>query len=682
MTENKEIIMKKLKKFMVMTMAGVMLASAVALGGCSGKSNKRPKDMGQWTVESPDGSIKSAVVMDADGKLSYSVTKNGTAVVEKSALGFDIAEDDLRLLTVENSSSRRVTGEYENITGKHAEVSYDCNETTITFKAWEFYLDVIMRAYDDGYAYRYNIRAIDGSSGTMTVLAENSEFALPKSAQLWTQPYKTSAAWGREGEFFAYENAYVYKNVSGLGGSTLAMPLLYKVGDGDLYSLVTESDLIGSGFYGSFLKEQESNYGTGILQTVHTPAGITKNDNKVAYPFTSPWRLGSVGTLATVVESEMHEKVYDDVTPWRPDNYDELSDDEKKIYDYEWVEPGVSTFNWLRYPGVENQKDYELHREYLDLAVAMGWKYHILDGNWDNDLENPTQKAAFLDFMDYAKQKGVKVIVWCDAYKTFGKGKKELLVETLDRYQSWGVAGIKIDFFSGETVENPPHQSEDIGAIEWYETIYQECAKRQMVVNAHGSNKPTGERRKYPNVINREGIYGNEFDTVDSTVTVNHMFTRNLLGAADFTPCVKPRNRGLTVGHQMALAVLFESGIPSMGDYASEYYDETVNSYYKALPAKHDETLFLGGEPDMYYCAAIKSGEEWFVACINAVVPSSVPLDFSFLGAGEYTADVWTDVDGNNMAVTKTQKTVTNATKETVEIGRNCGFIYHIYKQA
>lgn len=674
--------MKKLKKFMVMTMAGVMLASAVALGGCSGKSNKRPKDMGNWAVTSPDGSITSTVVMDADGKLSYSVTKDGTAVVEKSALGFTIAEDDLRLLTVENSSSRRVTGEYENITGKHAEVSYDCNETTITFKAWEFYLDVIMRAYDDGYAYRYNIRAIDGSSGTMTVLAENSEFALPKSARLWTQPYKTSAAWGREGEFFAYENAYVYKNVAGLGGSTLAMPLLYKVGNADLYSLVTESDLIGSGFYGSFLKEQEKNYGTGILQTVHTPAGITKNDNKVAYPFTSPWRLGSVGTLATVVESEMHEKVYDDVTPWRPDNYDELSDDEKKIYDYEWVEPGVSTFNWLRYPGVENQKDYELHREYLDLAVAMGWKYHILDGNWDNDLENPTQKAAFLDFMDYAKQKGVKVIVWCDAYKTFGKGKKELLVETLDRYKSYGAAGIKIDFFSGETVENPPHQGEDIGAIEWYETIYQECAKRQMVVNAHGSNKPTGERRRYPNVINREGIYGNEFDTVDSTVTVNHMFTRNLLGAADFTPCVKPRNRGLTVAHQMALAALFESGIPSMGDYASEYYDETVNSYYKALPAKHDETIFLGGEPDMYYCAAIKSGDDWFVAGINSVMSSTVALDFSFLGAGEYTADFWTDSGESNTAVSKTQKTVTNATKETVEIGRNGGFVYHIYKQA
>ena len=669
--------MNKFKKIIMTALCGAICMSAIAFVGCSESTTN---NMGEWIVKSPDGSITSSVVMDADGKLSYSVTKDGTAVVRKSALGFTIAEDDLRLLTVEKAESRRVSGEYENITGKHATVSYDCNETTITFKAWEFYLDVIMRAYDDGYAYRYNIRAIDGSSGTMTVLAENSEFALPNNAQLWTQPYKTSAAWGREGEFFAYENAYVYKNVAGLGGSTLAMPLLYKVGNSDLYSLITESDLIGSGFYGSFLKEQEKNYGTGILQTVHTPAGITKDDNKVAYPFTSPWRLGSVGTLATVVESEMHEKVYDDVTPWRPDNYDELTDDEKKIYDYEWVEPGVSTFNWLRYPGVDNQRDYALHKKYVDLAVAMGWKYHILDGNWDNNLES--QMDVFLDFMDYAKQKGVKVIVWCDAYKTFGKGKKEILTEKLDQWKAWGASGIKIDFFSGETVENPPHQSEDIGAISWYETIYQECAKRQMVVNAHGSNKPTGERRKYPNVINREGIYGNEFDTVDSTVTVNHMFTRNLLGAADFTPCVKPRNRGLTVGHQMALAVLFESGIPSMGDYDTEYYNETVNSFYKAVPAKHDETIFLGGEPDMYYCAAIKAGDEWFVACINSVVQNTVNFDLSFLGAGEYTADVWTDVAGNNTAVTKTQKTLSSASTETVEVGGNCGFVYHIYKQA
>lgn len=210
---------------------------------------------------------------------TYSVKKGDTKIVDNSSLGFTIEEDDFRLLTFEKADTKKVQGAYTNKSGKHSEVVYNCNETTLTFKAWKFYLDVIMRVYDDGYAFRYNVRAIDGSDGTMTVLSENSEFALPERSQLWTQAYKSSDP--KNGNYFAYENPYVYRSMKSLGGETLAMPLLYKIYNSDYYSLITESDLIGSGYYGSFLAEQPKNYGTGILQTVHTPAGIAENDNQV-----------------------------------------------------------------------------------------------------------------------------------------------------------------------------------------------------------------------------------------------------------------------------------------------------------------------------------------------------------------------------------------------------------------
>lgn len=245
-----------------------------------------------------------------------------------------------------------------------------------------------------------------------------------------------------------------------------------------------------------------------------------------------------------------------------------------------------------------------------------------------------------------------------------------------------GAAGIKIDFFSGETVSNPPFQGEDIDGIKWYETVYQECAKRQLLVNAHGANKPTGERRQYPNVINREGIFGNEFATVDSTVTVNHMFTRNILGVSDFTPCVTPRNSSLTMGHQMALAVLFESGLPSMGDYAETYRNELIKNYYQSLPVLRDEIKFIDGAPDEYYCAAIKAGDEWFVACINSTEAASVTVDFSFLGSGEFVADYYADVAENNEAVTKTKKELNGSSSETFQVGKYGGFVLHITKKA
>lgn len=672
--------MKNLKKFICSATAVAVLSATFAVTGCANNELPPLADRGNWTVTSPDGTLTSSVVMDGNGKLSYSVKKGDKQVVDSSSLGFTIEEDDFRILTLEGEPvTRRVQGSYENISGKHSEVVYDCNETTFTFKAWTFCLDLIMRVYDDGYAFRYNVRAADGSEGTMTVVSENTEFAIPARSQLWTQAYKSSDP--ARGDFFAYENPYVYRTLTGLAGETLAMPLLYKVQGSDIYSLVTESDLIGSGYYGSFLAEQPKNYGTGVLQTVHTPAGITENDNKVGYPFTSPWRMGIVGDMATVVESEMVEKVYDDVEYWKPDNYDELSEEEKAIYTYDWVEPGVAAFDWLRYPGADNQQDYAgIHTQYLDMAIEMGWGYTILDGNWNNRFDEQEQEIR--SFIKRANDNGVKVIVWCDAYNTFGKGNYDFLVEKLDLWQDIGAAGIKIDFFSGETVTNPPHQSEDIGAIEWYETIYRECAKRKMVVNAHGSNKPTGERRRYPNVINREGIFGNEFDTVDGTVTVNHLFTRNLLGASDFTPCVIPRNSSLTMGHQMALAVLFESGLPSMGDYPSVYLDEQIKSYYQALPVLRDDIKFIGGAPDEYYCAAIKAGDEWFVACANSDGAQTVAVDFSFLGSGEFVADYYADVEENNEKVTKTQKELNASTKETFNVGKYGGFVLHISKKA
>lgn len=664
--------MKKIHKLVSILIIGIISVVSSVLCGCS-DNVQTPNDRGVWTTVSPDGTIIATVVMNGDGELSYTVKKGETEVVKKSALGFSLKEEDLRVLTFEKVTTERIRGGYKNISGKHSKVSYDCNETTLTFKGWKYCLDVIMRAYDDGYAFRYGIRAVDGTSGTVTVLSENTEFALPENASLWTQPYRSISP---DRDLFSYENPYVYRDVKNLAEEKLAMPVLYQVGQENLYSLITEAELIGSDFYGSFLAESKENYGTGVLQTIHTPAGCAVNDNVISYPFTSPWRVGITGAMNTVIESELIEKVYDDVQPWRPDNYDELSDDEKEIYDYDWVEPGVCAWSWLRNPEVYQQCDLELQKQYVDLAADMGWKYSILDGGWDVGFD----EAKFTDFVRYARDRGVKIIVWCDALRHFANGNASILEYNLDKWKSYGIAGIKIDFFDGQTVKNPTHQGEDIDNIKWYETIYQECAKREMVVNIHGSNKPTGERRKYPNIINREGIMGNEMSTIDSSITVNHMFTRGVLGSNDFTPVVNPLNKGMTIVHQMALAALFESGLPSMADFAEVYYDETINEYYKSIPALRDEIVFLDGEPDYYYCAAIKAGDDWFVACVNSIASSTVNIDFSFLGSGSFSADFY--IDGEDGVIIKTQKDISSLTSETIKVVRNGGFVYHIKKQA
>ena len=666
--------MKKINKFILTSLllvtAGVSVSMAAA---CSNDENlPEPADRGNWTVSSPDKTLKSDITMNGNGELSYTVKKGDVTVIEKSDLGFDILEDDFRICEIVSAETIAVSGSYENISGKHSQVEYSCNEFTLTLKGYEFYLEVVMRTYDDGYAFRYNIRAIDGEAGTMTVVSENTQFAIPSTSYVWTQVFTAESG---TDNCFAYETPYRRRSATKLGEESLSMPLLYQIKDTDTYSLITESGLIGSGFYGSFLEEDEAHKGTGVFKTEHTPAGAAKEDNVVGYPFSSPWRIGITGDMKTVIESELVEKVYDDAEYWKPDNYDELSEEEKEIYNYDWVDAGAATWCWL----IETTPPTDpvaMHKSYVDSAAALGYSYYILDAGWNNIFN----KAGMIDFVKYANEKGVKIIVWCDSLYDFAGGNYNSLTSSLEKWKGYGISGIKIDFFDGLTVTNPKFQGEDIEAVKWYETIYRECAKRQMVVNCHGCNKPTGERRVYPNVINRESVQGNEVKAVDASVTVNSMFVRSVIGPTDFTPVVNPLSKGLTQAHCMALAVLYESGMPCMADYPATYQNEDINAFYKAIPALRDDIIFLGGEPDTYYLAAIKAGDDWFVAGINALLPSEVEIDFGFLGEGTFTAELFCDPTGEDKAVEKSVVTLTGESSSKINMAKNGGFVYHITK--
>ncbi len=674
-----------MKKILAMLLA---LAVLFSLAACDPKqpdtnttspSKNPPAQLpaGQtFTVTSPDQNLQVDMVLDNFGQLGYRVVKKGVEVLAYSSLGFVTETEDFsQFLELEAQSSEEINHTYSNMTGRHEVVENHCNQINLTFKNanYTFYLDVQMRAYDDGYGFRYSIRAMDGSEGTLKVLEEKSQFALPADSITWLQEYKTNLA---SGNFFSYEESYQRRNGTKLAGRYISLPMLYQVGETDMYSLITESGLIGSGYYGSFLKEVEDQPGSAVLQTVQSPAGCQKDGDVISYPFTSPWRVASVGTLAEVVESEIVEKVYDDVEYWKPDNYDTLSDEEKAVYTYDWVDPDVTAWNWLAYTGEIPQSDYNLHRSYIDLAVEMGWKYIILDGGWSSGLDY----VMFQEFMDYADSKGVKVIAWFNALNDFSNGNKKSVTNILEKWSEFGIAGIKIDFFDGQNATGQTFQGEDIDMIDYYEWVYQECARLKLLVNCHGANKPTGERREYPHVINREGIRGNEFKNINSTITVNQLFVRNNVGPCDFTPVVNPYTDGLTMGQQMALAVLFESGNPSMADRESAYDNDLIRDFYRAIPDAWTDMKFLEGELDKYYIAATKDGDDWFVGGANSIMETSTSVSFSFLDEGTYTAIIYTDAaDGKN--VERTEMTVTAEDKIDVSMMKNGGFVIHLVKQ-
>lgn len=181
---------------------------------------------------------------------------------------------------------------------------------------------------------------------------------------------------------------------------------------------------------------------------------------------------------------------------------------------------------------IASQSDWELQKEYVDTAAEMGWPYVLLDGGWDS-----TNYEKITEFCTYAEEKGVKVLVWLDALSSFDGGSERTLTRRLKRYAQCGVDGVKVDFFDGQTMQDlNEFQGEDTEMIKWYETVYQECAKLKLVVNCHGSNKPTGERRIYPNVICREGVRAYEmYGNLGTNEIINSLFIRGVIGPADFT---------------------------------------------------------------------------------------------------------------------------------------------------
>lgn len=644
--------------------------------GSSGSSSSIIDKEFEWSVASSDNSITASVFQTTDGSIMYNVKKDGKSVIEDSRLGLQTEEADLQyLLTFDSKveNSRQIA--YESISGKKTEYATEYNELILTFKEFDYFLDITFRTYNDGYAFRYGVRGVDESvSSTLTWEEEATEFALPHQSRTYAMAFVPSG--NKEGYYwYSYEDYFNYRRSDRLGVNSYSMPFLYQTTD-NVYSLISESNLIGTGYHGSFVKINNND----VLQTIYPDAHGKNPDLSLDLEngFVTPWRVGIVGTLGTIVESNLIEDVYDEVEYWRPENYDQLSQEQQATYNYDWVEPDVTAWNWLYYNGSVPQDDLDLQRKYIDLAAEMGWGWTIIDGGW----RGSNTDSQIRELTGYAKSKNVKVAAWGHAFNDFGN---EFQIRAkLSQWKQLGIDGVKVDFWDGQGATVVPNgQMEDKQTLELYEKFYQISAELQMIVNAHGSNKPTGERRVYPHVLNREAIRGNEFKTVSTEQTVYNTFIRATIGPSDFTPVVQPFTNGITAAHQMALNIMYESGTPSMADHEDRYREADYNEFFKQLPAVWNDIHYLEGDIEEYAVLARRHGDNWWVGGITARTAKSIDLDLSFIGDGEFEAKIYSDngTTGPNSTVDVFTQNVTKNSKINVEMIEKGGFAIKIIKK-
>ncbi len=667
--------MKNTKRFWALCVLAVVFLLTFALAACNtDMPDPTPpdnKDKPSWTLTSPDGTITLDVYF-ANGQIAYSVAKGDVTVVEKSNIGMATDKCEFVDLTFVESQTDSKTISYTNVSGKTKQVTTSFKQNILTFAEGDYTLDVVFRTYNDGYAFRYNIRKADGAEGDFTVTDELTHFALPGNAKTYAMAVVTIVGLLGGDEYYSYEDKYQYRSYKNLTNEQLGFPVLYSVksGDDEVYSLITEADIYGREYHGSALQID----GTDGLKTIHMPACGSEVSMKASYPFTSPWRVAVVGGPDTMVESTLVEDVYDEIEPWKPDDYDSLSEEEKQIYTYDWVKPGAAAWSYLNFDGdpakQAAQSNLELQRQYVDAIADLGWTWLVLDAGWDTG--SFTEKV-FVDFVQYANAKGVHIMVWADSYSSFYT--RTQTSATLAKWAKWGIEGVKIDFFDGQ---GAPYLSDkwklesQQSLDDHYEMFYQEAAKYKMVVDCHGCNKPTGERRQYPHVINREAVRGYEFKNVDSKQTAYLPFTRSSIGPTDFTPAIIPYLSGtVTVAHNMGLAVTLESGMPTFSDMPDHFTSGEYLDFYRNLPVVWDETKLVTADLGDYVVIARRSGNKWYVGC-TASYAGTIDVDLSFLGEGNFTARIWQDSEYNQ--VSQSSQSVTSASKLSLTVQKGGGF--------
>ncbi|WP_300697749.1 glycoside hydrolase family 97 protein [uncultured Bacteroides sp.] len=581
----------------------VMLLSVVLFAACTAPD--------KWELVSKDTHVRFVLENRADGgktSLSYSVYYQDTLAVENSLLGLvmDGTEYGTAAHFVSASPVKEINDAYQLKAGKRMNTVDDCREQTFTFSTQEGkQFNLIVRAYNDGIAFRYGFPEVDNRMHT--IQAEHTEFAVPVNGKAWIHPYDWNDRHKPSYEQYCRNEIEIRSECGHGRGWTY--PMLFNTNG--VWMMITEAHLDGS-----YPATHVDNAGTDNAYRVRFPEleepVIPDAVEPVSeLPWLTPWRVIIVGNnLDTIFRTQM-------VSHLNPASV---------VEDDVWIKAGRASWSWWSNGGTP--RDYKAQLKYVDLSAEMGWEYMLIDAGWQRMGNGGTME----DVVKYAQQKGVGVWLWYHS----GAGRDNDSVPThrlmsdpelrraeMKRISEIGVKGIKVDFFDTDKQR----------IIGLYPALLKDAADHHLLVDLHGATLPRGFERTYPNMLTTEAIRGAETlgrqERCDRAAAHNATvpFTRNVVGSMDYTPVTfsnkvrqgVPALRRTTVGHQLALAVVFESGFQCLADKAESYLalPEQPKQFLKDVPAAWDESRLLAGYPGECVVVARRSGDVWYIGGIN-----------------------------------------------------------------
>ena len=515
---------------------------------------------------------------------------------------------------------RKVKADYRMLAGKRLHCTNEANE----YKCG----NLVLRMYNDGIAFRYEYTGLQNQKHP----EEQTAYIIPEGTKRWMQQWSD----GYEG-FFPMTTTANVKTLGGFGGAIEQQTinthwgypiLIEKRGErrekrgerreerdlSGVYALITEANIERQQSASSLFNDGET---FRVKQD--------QNDLLLTGDWHTPWRVVIIGTLADIVQSTLVTDVSE------PTKYEDTS----------WIKPGV--VSWIYWAYNHGSNDYNIIKKYVDMAVTLGLPYVLIDAEWDEmDKVASNEGKTIDDAVSYANSKGVKPIIWYNSsvgWVNGAPGPKYRLNKPEDREKefAWcqkiGVAGVKIDFFSGDNQMN----------MDYCQDLLESAARHHLLVNFHGAPIPRGWQRTYPNLLSTEGVYGAEwynnvphFTKKAASHNATLPFTRNVIGPMDYTPCAFSDSQHPHItsnAHELALTVLYESALQHLADRPESFLSQPqeVQDFLGQLPTVWDETRYVSGYPGESCVLARRSGNTWYVAGINGTDSErtlTVPLNF------------------------------------------------------
>jgi alpha-glucosidase len=615
------------------------------------------------TVTSPDKKIAFSLDKDKAG-LIYRLSYKGQMLVDNSRMSISFKQGGTfgKNIRLGKPEFKTMEETYDLVAGKASHIHSLSNEVTVPVTetgGLKRQLNIEIRLFNDGAAFRYVIPAKSGLQ-QVEITDEADSFNLaqnPTALTLFRENYTTS-----------HEGLYDRLPLSKIKPDTLMdLPALFEYPKG-IYLAVTEANLLD--YAGMYLVKHN-----GVLQSSLSPLPHQRDIKVIArLPHNSPWRVMMISDrVGALIESNILTSLSE---PCR-------------IKDLSWIKPGKTTFPWWNgnvtpdtsfAPG----NNYETNMYYVNFCAKYGLGYHSVveyglhewyvndgAGFQPGPHADPSKAVPGLDMQqlcDSAKKVGVGIRVWVHFYALYPK-----LDETFAQYEKWGIKGLMCDFMDRDDQEMVNMQTE----------ILEKAAQHHLHIQFHGAYKPTGTSRTYPNEFTREGTLNYENDKWNNTVTpdadVNIAFTRLLAGSTDYhlggfraanaktfkVHYTAPMVLG-TRCHMLAMYVVLESAQGMMCDYPDAYIGQPGFEFLQQVPLTWDQTRVLNANVSEYVTIARRKGADWYIGTISNNTAHNIKTALSFLPAGAYTAEIYSDAPDNDKDPNHLVKVVQNVTNQSV----------------